>query len=187
MIKKLSLLSFFSALSALFFWGCTPPEVKQNVAQIDSLMTELTKAEAIMTELDISFTDEALAKVEEKLGFIEANLTDTLDRDMALFLSDFSRMRKNLNKLKATHKAQKEQISYSLKQLENLKYDVKNQLTSSEEFNEYYHSEKESVNRVLETSMNYNAWHNSSEKRFAVLDSATDVLVTQIKSKMIGG
>lgn len=166
----------------IFLISCQPNEVKERSKQVDSLQVVMNKSAETLMALNPEFTAEANGIIEEKLDFIQNNYSDTMNRETAILIGDYTRMRRNLNKLNTTYKSQLTQVDYTKKQLENLKTDVKNQKIGQEEFEVYLNTEKEQIEKISETISNLSTWQENTEKRFGQLDSAINVLISNIKT-----
>lgn len=137
------------------FTSCKPSaDYTTEISVTDSLKKELVAVAAEFNKLDSQKVKTSRASIEAHLGFITANLKDTIDRNDALLLSNFKQVNKNLGKFTRTQNQLRKFYAHNVKQLDDLAYDLRNGNIENKDSAKYYVLTESEANRALINEMN---------------------------------
>ncbi len=156
----------------------------QFVSQVEELEETIQKAQQSIVTIDTSKIGNALRISTGNLKFIQENFKDTMDKETAFLMSDYSASRKSLKRLLENYSDVIRELSYSQSQLANLKLDVENNVMEEQKFNDYYSSESKSVEKLDEYAKNIVEWYASALRMYEEKNSAVEKIVGQLNAKL---
>lgn len=125
-----------------------------KISKLDSLQTELKKKLKLLESADIQNAAKAKKESENQLAFINSNYPDTMSAELAGRLSDYKMNRKLIKTIFERTEGIKTDINHSINQLKDLKQDLRNDLLSEEDAQEYYRQEVTAAKMLLQR-LNY--------------------------------
>lgn len=133
--------------SLMIFTSCVRKN-QDELKRTDSLMNVLDSAENKFLASDSTRIQNVLDSMNHKTKLIQKFASDTLDKEMTIFLSDYLRIQQALEKYYPDRRNIIPQITLSKKQLDNMKHDLNNGAISKEEFEKYFPEEERAVTEL---------------------------------------
>ena len=146
------------ALIAILFAGWTiVPSCTSNhpeeIQRIETMMQELNTAQHHIDSIDVEVLTSRYKASEAQILFLNKNYkSDTISRETALMLGNYRSNYKSLKKLKKLYDKLSYEITFTEKQLENLKTDLKNDKLTDEMIVEYFESEEKAMDFINKKS-----------------------------------
>ena len=131
--------------------SCSEANYSEKIVSLDSLQTLIGKAKEDLKNMDINKADEYYKEMTKNLEYIQLNYHDTMDKELALFLSDYRSTAKPLQTLIEKNKELTKDISYSGEQIKNLAHDMKNQSIEPDKAEKYYMEESTIASQLMES------------------------------------
>ena len=128
---------FLVAAFLLFTFSCKNVSVDRELLQIDSLEKVVTVIEAQLKEIDIAQLEKTTKVMSADLDVLREHFNDSLEWDLAKFLSEYHRTNKSIGKYIKQNNYFKREIIYSKEQLSNLRNDLSKNILSADSFNIY--------------------------------------------------
>ena len=107
---------------------------QEALKQTDSLMTILDSSEKIFSSYDTTRVKNILDSTDHKVELLKKYSPDSLDKETTILLADYLHVLQALEKFPAERKNISSQISFSRKQLNDMKHDLSDGAMSKEEF-----------------------------------------------------
>ena len=172
----------FPAFIAFWAFSCSTPDAG-FIAEVEKLEKTIALSEQSLQALDTSKIGAYFRKSNEHLQFIQENTKDTIDKQTAILLSDYSASRKSLRMFLENYSDALKELQYSKNQLFALKTDVENNLMAEDKFADYYSSESKSVEKLNELIQNTVQWYASAVKMYEVKSPLVEKIVSEMKEK----
>lgn len=179
-LKKLVSFSLFAFIVFCIITSCNTIS-KQKIAQIDTLLVVLKKAESNFKLVDTTNIKSRREAIEKKIAFIQQSYTDTLTKQQALQLDKYNSIRKSYEKLKQYYPELLQEISYSETQLLTLKKDVEENNIAAESIDGYISKENNAAEKTMESIRiyltaikKYNTQHDSIQTAIDSLFNLSD-------------
>lgn len=166
--------------SSLFF-GCGSSTTRNHVQQLDSLVTEIEKAEHLLDSIDVEKMVQYHAAADENLKYITGNFNDTLNRETAMKFSDYKVSFKSMGRLQHAIEEQEEQLEFSKTQVVNLLNDVKNNFVAEDRFPTLFYMEAEAVKGNVAGSEMLLQWYKTATRTFEKLNPEVVDFVEEMK------
>lgn len=169
----------------LFFTGflaisCGTPNTK-FIAEVEKLEETLKRVEQELQVVDTSKIGAYLRISNENLKFIQENFKDTMNKETAILISDYSASRKSLRMFNENYSDIMKELAYSKTQLYSMKTDIENNLMAEDKFTDYYSSESKSVEKLAELIQNLVQWYGSAIKMYEAKSPGVEEIVSQMK------
>lgn len=145
-MKKIILICFVVYFSVI---ACKPLYIKQGIVSIDSLATRLNETRIAISSLDTFAIQQKYSQYSESIKRIKNFPDDNFNSEEWKILGQYGQIRKPLKNFTLGMKGFYTEAEYSTRQLENLKFDLKNKLLSPEIFEEYFKKEKDAVQNFI--------------------------------------
>ncbi|MDQ3110781.1 MAG: hypothetical protein M3R17_12880 [Bacteroidota bacterium] len=130
---KLNLMIF--SLIITFLAGCVRERHEKELAEINSLRTELLKTDSLLSKTDLEFAERMAAEVKNNTQFIQFNLKklgDTVDFKTYKLLNNYGSLLPAFEKVAENHKHLSAAIDSTSKSLNDLAHDFeKNSLAKN--------------------------------------------------------
>ncbi len=153
------------------------------ISEVDKLGSTLLLAEQSIKVVDTGKIRQFLIKSNENLRFIQENYSDTMARETALLISDYSASRKSLRMFLENFSDVGREINYSKNQLFALKTDLENNLMEEGKFTDYFASESKSVEKLDDLSKNLLHWYETAIKMYEEKSPAVEKIIKEMKEK----
>lgn len=160
---------------SISIFSCSSPENSQ-FTRVDSLHSVLQSIEDTLAQISLAKVNRLVDENQTLIERVEKEYGDTLTKDQMFFFYDFKRYRKSLTQLVTNIEFQVGQVAYTKTQLENLKEDLKNGLLTQEQFNAYFSSEKDAVQRLKEGSISLSNWYRGTFGRYNELKTGVEAI-----------
>ncbi|PCH93175.1 MAG: hypothetical protein COB85_07470 [Bacteroidetes bacterium] len=116
---------------------CTNPNIDAQFVEIDSLESVISDAEAQLGEIDINVLIESTKLITADLDVFKEYFQDSLEWDLAKFLSDYNDINKSFGKYIKNYSYYRNELTYSSEQLSNLRNDLTKNILAADSFNVY--------------------------------------------------
>lgn len=180
---NLFLVSFFLLTAILH--SCKGTKYAKEVAGLDSLQMVLAKADSALKSIDTVKTNTYYIELKNNLSYIQNNYKDTMERELAIFLSDYRSVKKPLEIFNSERNQLIKDLEYSQEQIKNLIHDLKNNSIEENKVMEYYTMETEAANNII-TSVNVMVdMVNEQVLQFEQRNSRVQEVVNELKQKAI--
>ena len=143
--------------------------------QTDSLMTMLDSSDKIFLSFDTARVKNILDSTDHKVELIKEYSPDSLDRETTILLSDYLHIHQALEKFPGERKNILPQISFSLKQLRDMKHDLTDGAMSKEEFAKYFPQELKSISEL-------NSYIRMTSSKVNLLVTQYDLMKSKVDS-----
>lgn len=127
-------LSFLPALLVLMlgFGSCkSGVQYPDEVASLELAIDSLTQAQALLAAVDTSEFLSMGREINKNVVFIQTYYQDTMPRETAFMLSDYSSMSKTFKRFRGNRGKLVNKIGFSLAQMQELLTDLKNNVVAS--------------------------------------------------------
>lgn len=142
---------FFGSLAVLMFSACDPSKrYAVELQQLDSLSNSLDSVQLKFVAIDTIAIHKHINELNTNLNFIENNNTDTVNRETAFALSDYSMLRESFKKINKECAGLIKEQKESKEQILNLIHDLKNGKVQEEKIPVYIKEEKIEADRVIQ-------------------------------------
>lgn len=148
-LRKTSLLLMSFLFLTAILYSCKRTKYAKEIASLDSLQTILSKADSTLNSIDTAKTNAYYLDAKNNLNYIQNNYKDTMERELAIFLSDYRSILESLESFNSERNQLLKELNYSQKQIENLIHDLKNNAVEKTKITEYYNTEIEAANELL--------------------------------------
>jgi len=164
MYTKISalILSFLIAL-CLLSTSCSTDKYNKQISQIDSLNAVLDSALKKLNTLDTTVVQSHFKEYSKNIKIIRENFKEKDNNEIWTVLTRYGMLKKPLRDFTNHYVKYSKQISFSRKQLSNLKADIKDNAVAKDKVLQYIGEEasfvnyiKISVSDLIENTQNYN-------------------------------
>jgi hypothetical protein len=148
-LKRLLFIPLFCL--AVFYTSCKNTHgYEKYVKELDSLKVVVEQAIDNFKTVDSLAVYNAGIKQQTYTQFINANLKDTVSKEEAENLQDFSNAGTGLQLYLSKRQQWLQEANHTVNQLHNLAHDLKNGSVETDEAVEYIHQEKQSSEKIIE-------------------------------------
>jgi hypothetical protein len=165
--------------------ACTPPQSKQAIKHIDSLLVENKNLTKILksTEIDsIKIIYDTVVKYNSFFG--QPNLPEMSDEQLEI-MYQYGTIEKTFKKFLNNHKGNMLNIlEHREYQLNTLKHDIEHKLIQPEEFNEYLKIEDSLMNAISVEVNNRITFTRKHKEMFAEYHEKVLVLIEKLKGQI---
>lgn len=147
---SLSVLVLSLALGIL--GACSPKFVRQGKKEIKSERSRINEVIPVLYSLDSANIPEVLEKYYSEIDTINKYIAPRFKDQSSpewQYLTEFGLIKKALKTYKSDIPQMKKDLVFSLNQLTNLNYDLKNKLISSDQFKLYINDEKRANDELI--------------------------------------
>lgn len=175
-MKRIFLISFAASLATLVV-SCDTQVKEKRMARIDSLGIHLNHVEDVLAMVDTVALENWKSHISTEETWLWDNATDTLDPQPAILVGDLFRTKKYIGKVQARYSEVKKEAAYAKKQIATLREDVKNSFYSKEEFEGYFITEADAMEKLAKAADDLENANGSLVERYKkILPQATLVL-----------
>lgn len=174
-----------TAFAFVFLFSCSSQNTR-FLAEVEKLEAEISKCSDSLQLADTSLTGNLLRKSSENLKFIQDNFHDTMPKEIAIILSDYSASRKSLRMFQQSYSDAVQELNFSRNQLAALKTDIQNSLMDENQFADFYSSESKSVEKLNELVKNLVVWHQSAIRMNETKSPPVEKFISELKEKQKG-
>lgn len=153
---------------------------KKEIAELDSLVKELDKAEIQFKAIDSEKVALTYGGLDELMEQTTELIKDTLQKDEAILLSDFRSIKKPLREFKMRSSILKTEIVVTKDQLTHLSHDLKNGLLKEEDISKYVQSESDLAKTLIQS---LNIISTIIPQQLAKYDSLKPLVLEFVKEK----
>lgn len=178
-ILQITVQTFFFVF---FLFSCGTRNA-QLISEVEKLEEQLKKAQQSIASIDTSKIGNYLQISTENLKYIQENYKDTLNKENAFLLSDYSSARKSLKRFSEQYSDVIRELSYTQAQLSALKADVENNIVDEQKFSDYFNAESKSVEKLAELTNNLNNWYASALRVYEEKNPSIEKFISQLKEK----
>ncbi|MBK5285283.1 MAG: hypothetical protein JJE25_07745 [Bacteroidia bacterium] len=165
--------------SLLFFYSC----LKNNSAELkqtDSLITMLDSSEKIFLSFDTNLVKNILDSSDRKVELLRKFAPDSLDKEITILLSDYLHINKTLEKSFGERNNVNPQITFSRKQLDDMKRDLNNGAMSKEDFTKNFPEEEKAVSELSSYIVMINTKTNLLLAQYEFIRTKVDSFITTL-------
>jgi len=167
----------------LSFTECKNNQYKKELARIDSLKIVLNQAEKKLAELDTNVVHEKYKEYKKNLNFITANYPDKKKDPNWNTLCQYSMIDEPLGGFNNEQHHLKNELMYSRKQLDSLKFDIQNGNVEKEKMNIYIESESNAVADLEQKIKEAIETAQTELNRFDTINPKIEKIIKSIKKK----
>jgi hypothetical protein len=165
--------------SLLLFSSCTKKN-QAEINRIDSLMAVMDSSAIKFMTIDTVRIKNIIDSSKHKVKLIREYAPDSLDKQTTILLVDFMQLYEALENFSVDRKNIFPQITFSGKQLENMKYDLSNNAMNEKEFKENFPQEQRAVGELY-SAMNMHSYKTSLLiAQYDNMRTRVDSFVTQL-------
>jgi len=179
---KLAFTALFIALSVITMTSCDSAIKNQRLKRIDSLGTYLNHVNEVTSNVDSALIEKRINNLSSTGDWVLANITDTLDPKPGITFGDHLRCKKFYDKSRLRLMQVKTELKYSEKQLQKLRTDVENSFYSDEEFEGYFKTEAQAIEKLVNASDELAATYESVNAQYDYTKPKVDAIVDSIKA-----
>lgn len=172
-------------VGTLIFAGCESNVHSVKIQRIDSLLTMLDTSIQKLEQLDSKKISVAKKEAEEHLHFIQKNYPDSMGMNLAGRLGDYKINRKLLKTLLENGDGLKGEMEYSVKQLEDLRHDLKADRIDSTQAAEYLRDEWEAASTLMQRYNLIANRYQSGLKKHEELKVIADSIIKELNRRGI--
>lgn len=148
-MNKISFTFFIGFVATLMFSACTNADkYAAELKELDSLSLLLDSAVIEFEAIDTVKIQKSINELTVNLDFIEKNNRDTVSRETAFLLSDYSLLRTPLQKLYKAYVKNAKELKLSQEQVKNLIHDIKVNKVEESKIATYVLDERSAIHRV---------------------------------------
>jgi len=202
MMSRLLLSAWLLGLLVIASTSCTNSPYAHELSQADSLSKELDVVKQASAKIDSSGITACNDTITKHITYLQRNFTDTLNRESAIIISDYARLRKSIKQLKDKHRELMYELKNTNEQLTSLSKDIRNEKIQKEDlerfnkkfpdagadatrmlFQQYIDAETQVVQKMhLDTEMLIKGYSKVQEK-FNDWKPAVETIVSETKEK----
>lgn len=152
--KILPVCTISLCFALIFLSGCNNNEFETEIKSVNNLIEKLDSAEAIFNEIDTAHYQVIADTISSNLNWITRSYkqsNDTMDRETAMFISDYRGSNKVFTKMDNTYSEISAEIEFSKKQLQELKHDLEEEALTAILANKYLVQEGEAVRAIMQS------------------------------------
>lgn len=180
-MKKYFFLPLFLLLATLISCNNTSDN-PEKVKTLDSLNTELAKAETELNSLDTAGILSASEKINKNFFTLKEYKPDTLSKEEGAVVENFLDLKIPFDTyLKKREKFMKE-LAYTKEQLRTLSHDLNKNLIAEEKVDEFFHTEQNKAKEILESAKLTVKTMNESLLKADTINSLVQTLISKYKS-----
>lgn len=153
-LRKINLLVIALIALTTILPSCKRTKYAKEIVSLDSLQTTLVKTDSALKSIDAAKTNAYYLEAKNNLAYIQNNFKDTMEREMAMFLSDYHSILKSLEMFNKERDKYIKELDYSRKQIENLIHDLQKNAVEKTKITEYCTIETKFANELI-SSVNY--------------------------------
>jgi hypothetical protein len=135
-------------LILLFIISCSGKKVEQRVAKIDSLTKIIDSVDQKLTLINKDTVKNRYSTYKKTIDTIAKHMKELRTDESWKYICAYQEVRKPFKTLTFNYDIYKAEIDSSVRQLANLKHDIKAKLLSDKEFEIFFKNECNSVNAV---------------------------------------
>ena len=149
-MKNLKSFLFIGIVLVSLFSACSHSDkYAAEIKQLDSLSLLLDSAELKFRDIDTLKIYNYVKEIETNLDFIEKNNTDTIGRDFAFAISEYSLLTAPLKKINKEYAKMGEEMEESKEHISDLIHDLKINKLEEDKAALYFQDERIAANRVI--------------------------------------
>jgi len=163
--------------------SCKSTKYEKEITNLNNLYDSLNKKEIALKNIDYVKTEAYFLETQNNLNFIQNNFKDSMEHEMANFLSDYYAILEPLEMFNEKRSELLEELDYSKEQISNLLHDINNNSLSATVIEKSYTTEVEASN---ETINSVNAMVEMGEKvisEFEQRNNRVKQIIAQLKAK----
>jgi hypothetical protein len=177
---------FFGSLAVLMFSSCDPSKrYAVELKQLDSLSNSLDSAQVKFAAIDTIEIHKHINELNINLNFIENNNSDTVNRETAFVLSDYSALHETFKKINKEYIELMKKQKESKEQILNLIHDLKNGKVQEEKIPVYIKDEQTEADRVIQGVEVLSESTKTSVEKFEMNQPKVLAFIEKIKAKQI--
>jgi len=177
----------FYIVALLFvFSGCNNPDRSNEVARVDSLITELAGINDIIFRIDSNEINKKYSEYQVNINIIRANFEDKDDRTDELVwsaITHYGSLRKPLRNYYKRMPDIKKEILFSAGKLDTLKMDLRKNRLSDAEFKKYFVDESDNITALRNAAEITISQAEVELKRFDSLNPIIIGVIEKMKNK----
>lgn len=160
--------------------SCTGGANKEHLAEVAKLAVMLDSMESKMHTMDTAKAGNITRIVYGNIKFIHEHKKDTMDKETAMFIADYSAIRKSYDRFISSYRDHYNELVRSKAQINFLQSDLKNNLVREEEFRQYLSSESMAVNKLHESIGNLQQWYETTMRTFEERNPKIEEMVKEM-------
>lgn len=143
-------LTFYIFLVVLFILSCKPTYIKHGVREIDSLSVRVADAQLRLNDLDTAGIKLKYDLYVESIAQMKTIEDSIFTKEEWHAMTQYGHVRKALRNFIQQLPVFREEINYSVSQLENLKYDLTKKYISKADYENYIQKEREAIDIFMQ-------------------------------------
>jgi hypothetical protein len=128
--------------------SCSGKKVEKRVSQIDSLSAVMEKVDEDLKEVNKDTLQNRFLLLKRTTDSISKHMTEIRTDESWKYICAYTVMKEPLEEISRNYDLYRREIDSTMKQLADLKHDVKSKLLSDNEYKTYFQNECNSVNAV---------------------------------------
>lgn len=173
--------SLYFIFIMLFFVACNPNKNKKELSQIDSLKTVIKKTESLLLEIDTTVINEKYEKYKYNIAYLRENYTEKENDINWSTLGQYGLIKKPLKDFVLNKNHYFKEITYSEKQLDNLRIDIQNGAIQESKIKENIQSEMDAANFLEQNVKNTVGAAKTELNRFDSLNPKIEKIIEENK------
>lgn len=173
-------------VGVIFISSCSNPN-RELLNEINSLQKQVDSLSKAYDKIDIDFFKEINAEIQLNMEFIQSNLAkvDMKDTIVSKYVGTYGTLWKTINRtFKRGGSSLESKLLESKKQIENLKYDVKNELvTNPEVIRVFMKSEAKEIERLKSKVKTTSEQFMGHREKYETLEPKIDEIIKNIKAQ----
>jgi hypothetical protein len=133
---------------SLFFIACSNKKVEQQLVKIDSLAKVMDSVDVRLKQVNRDTIVNRYHAYQSTLDTLSKHFKEVRTDESWKYLCAFQEVRKPFKTMSLNYNMFRAEIDSSIKQLTNLRHDVKEKLITDKEFETFFITERNSVNAV---------------------------------------
>ena len=131
----------FFGLIIVALTSCEQVNIDKEIAQIDSLTNVIKNSEIKLDALDIEKVKKLQEQMDNQIMLVKSIYGDSIEWENAKMLTKYYRASKDFKKYMNKHVLVKAELTYSYRQLSQLKADLTNNIIKTDSFHIYFENE----------------------------------------------
>ncbi len=175
-------MKYYIIALAVVLVSCMQDRYADQIKSLEGLNNVLTESEQKLAAIDTSRLLLVRETVDFNLNYIETHYNDTIDKEFAIFLSNYNTIRKGYKRFNQKYTNLKKELEYSRKQIIDLKADLEANLIDEKKVEDYYHTEEMAVNTFEASLKKFLEGLEFSFERFDELNPEVEKIVNDLKA-----
>jgi len=179
---KIRIVLIFASLA---FFSCKPNPYKEEVKELDQLISEVEKSSTKLVKIDTTGLAQKWKEYKENVNTITGvykEEKDTIGKELAMILSDYRQLKKPYSEYKNAYSSTMEELKFTKKQLVTLKHDLENNILEQPVAAKMMQSEKMAARKIIEQVEQLARTDSVTEVKAAKINTTIDSVITSLSN-----